>query len=93
MSFIRATAIRALRTAAQVAIGAIGSAAAFSDVRWDVVAGTVALSAILSVLSSIATGLPETTDGPETTAYAKAGPCEDCDDNAPHGANPELDEG
>jgi hypothetical protein len=62
MSFIKATFIRALRTAAQVAIGAIGAAAAFSDVRWDVVGGTVALAAILSVLTSIATGLPESNE-------------------------------
>lgn len=60
MTFVQALIIRALRTAAQVAIGAIGSAALWSEVSWSVVAGTVALATVLSVLTSIATGLPET---------------------------------
>lgn len=57
--FWKATGIRALRTACQVAIGAIGSATLIDDVNWMIVLSTVALSTILSVLNSIATGLPE----------------------------------
>lgn len=57
--FLQATGVRALRTACQVAIGAIGSASLIDEVNWMVVLSTVALSTILSVLNSIATGLPE----------------------------------
>lgn len=54
--------IRALRTAAQSAIGAIGATAIFSEVNWAVVGGTVLLSTILSLLMSIS-GIPEVEDG------------------------------
>lgn len=60
--FWKATGVRALRTACQVAIGAIGSASLLDEVNWMVVLSTVALSTILSVLNSIATGLPEVND-------------------------------
>lgn len=57
--FIRAAAIRAVRTVAQAAIGAIGSASVFGAVDWKVVASTALLAGVLSILTSIATGLPE----------------------------------
>ena len=59
MTFLHATIIRAIRTAAQTAIAAIGTTLMVQQVEWDVVAGTSALAALLSVLTSIATGLPE----------------------------------
>lgn len=58
-SFWRAALIRSARTLAQSAIAAIGSTAMLTEVNWGVVASTAALAAILSVLNSIATGLPE----------------------------------
>lgn len=57
--FFKATSIRALRTIAQTAIAVIGTSAVMSDVNWPMVLSASALSGILSVLTSIATGLPE----------------------------------
>ena len=59
MTFLHATVIRAIRTAAQSALAAIGTTAMVQQVEWEVVGGTAALAALLSVLSSLATGLPE----------------------------------
>lgn len=51
--------IRALRTVAQTAIATIGTTALFEEVNWAVVGSASLLAGILSVLTSIATGLPE----------------------------------
>lgn len=56
--WLRAAGIRAARTAAQSALAAIGAAAVFSAVDWRMVLSTAALSAVLSVLTSVA-GIPE----------------------------------
>ena len=63
--FWTAAAIRAVRTFAQAMIASIGSTALFSEVNWQVVASSAALSAILSILTSLATGLPEVDKLPE----------------------------
>lgn len=57
--FIVAALIRAVRTLAQTAIATIGTTALLSEVDWRVVASASVLAAILSILTSIATGLPE----------------------------------
>ena len=54
----KAAAVRAIKTMAQSAIGAIGAAALISDVNWIVVLSTAGLSGVISLLTSIA-GLPE----------------------------------
>ena len=59
IEFWRATSIRALRTICQTAIAMIGTSAVMTDVNWKMVLSASALSGILSVLTSIATGLPE----------------------------------
>lgn len=57
--FWHAALIRAIRTAAQTAIATIGTSAMLSEINWQVVASTTAVATILSLLTSIATGLPE----------------------------------
>ena len=57
--FIVAALIRAVRTLAQTAVATIGTTALMSEVDWKVVASASVLAAILSILTSIATGLPE----------------------------------
>jgi len=57
--FWRAAGIRALRTAAQTAIAAIGTAKIMTEINWMVVLSTTAVATILSLLTSIVTGLPE----------------------------------
>lgn len=56
--WLAAATIRAIRTAAQAAIGAIGAATVFAEVDWRVVGGTALLATIVSYLTSLA-GLPE----------------------------------
>lgn len=57
--FFLAAGIRALRTLAQTAVATIGTTALIEDVNWPVVASASVLAAILSILTSLATGLPE----------------------------------
>ena len=60
--FFIAAGIRALRTLAQTAIATIGTTALLEEINWAVVASASAVSAILSILTSIVTGLPEVED-------------------------------
>ena len=57
--FWKAAGIRALRTVCQTAIATIGTTALIEEVNWLVVGSSALLSGILSILNSIATGLPE----------------------------------
>lgn len=57
--FWKAAGIRALRTLCQTAVATIGTTALLSEVNWVQVISTAALAAILSILNSVATGLPE----------------------------------
>lgn len=58
-TFFKAALIRALRTIAQTAIATIGTSAVLSAVDWKMVLSASVLAGILSILTSIATGLPE----------------------------------
>lgn len=57
--FLKAALIRAVRTVAQTAAATIGTSAVLSEVDWRAVVSASVLAGILSVLTSIATGLPE----------------------------------
>lgn len=61
-NFIKAALIRSVRTLAQTAVATIGTSALLSEVNWIAVASASVLAAILSILTSIATGLPEVDD-------------------------------
>lgn len=65
-----AALVRAVKTAAQTAVGAIGATAIFTDVNWSVVGMTALLSFVLSLLTSVA-GLPEVDGGASVAKIAK----------------------
>lgn len=56
--WIKAAAIRAVKTVAQTAVATVGTSAILSAVDWKIVLSASLLAGLLSVLTSIA-GLPE----------------------------------
>lgn len=56
--WLKAAAVRAVKTVAQTAVGVIGSAAVLGAVDWRMVASAALLAGIISMLTSVA-GLPE----------------------------------
>lgn len=56
--WFKAAGIRALKTMAQSAVAVMSTAAIISEVDWKMVVSASVLSAVLSMLTSIA-GLPE----------------------------------
>lgn len=65
-----AAAVRAVKTAAQSALGTIGASVALGDVNWALVGSAAALAAVVSVLTSIA-GVPEVDGGASVAQIAK----------------------
>jgi len=57
--FWKAAGSRAVRTMAQTAIATMGTSAFMQDINWYLVGSASLLAGIISVLTSIATGLPE----------------------------------
>lgn len=62
--FWRAALIRAARTVCQTAIATIGTTAVLEEVNWLLVGSSAVLAGLLSILNSIATGLPEVDERP-----------------------------
>lgn len=58
-SFWYSAMIRSARTVAQTALATIGTSAALTEVNWQYVMSTALLAGLLSILTAIATGLPE----------------------------------
>ena len=58
VEWIKATAVRAIKTAAQTAGGMIIAGSAMNEVEWGYVASVSLVSAILSIVTSVA-GIPE----------------------------------
>jgi hypothetical protein len=58
MKWVKAAAVRAVKTIAQTAVAMIGTATVLAEVDYKIVISASILAGILSVLTSIA-GLPE----------------------------------
>lgn len=56
---IKAIVDRAFRTLCQSAVAGIGTATAMNEVNWKYVLSSSAIAAILSILTSVITSLPE----------------------------------
>lgn len=71
-NWLKAAAIRAVRTFAQTAIGMVTIGQAFVDVNWGYVLSVSGVAAVLSVLMSLA-GLPEVDpeDIPQQTEFSE----------------------
>ncbi len=57
-TWVRAAAVRAIRTIAQTAVATMGTSMVLDDVNWLMVGSASLLAGILSLLTSVA-GLPE----------------------------------
>lgn len=68
--WLKAASVRAVKTAAQAALGVIGASAIMGDVMWPMVGSAALLSAIVSYLTSIA-GIPEVDDGASVVEIVK----------------------
>lgn len=64
VKWVKSAGIRAVKTMAQSAIGAIGAAVTLGAVDWRIVGSTAVLAGVVSVLTSVA-GIPEVSGAEE----------------------------
>ncbi len=57
--FWKAAAVRSIKTVCQTAVAMMGTAVVLEDVAWLQVLSASVLAGILSILTSVAAGLPE----------------------------------
>lgn len=60
--WVKAAAVRAVKTVAQTSVATIGTSAVMGEVNWVMVGSASLLAGILSLLTSVA-GLPEVAEG------------------------------
>lgn len=58
-NFAKCAGIRAIKTTCQTAVSLIPVGISINEVGWGAVIGTSILAGVLSILTSVATGLPE----------------------------------
>lgn len=61
-TFFKCAGIRAVKTICQTAVALIPVGISINEVSWGAVIGTSILAGVLSILTSVATGLPEVED-------------------------------
>jgi len=76
LAFWKGAGERAIKTAAQTAIGLMGTSALIEQVPWAIVASGTAMAVVLSLITSIGNasftaGLPTTAKGLEATTVGK----------------------
>ncbi len=59
--WLKAAAVRAIKTVSQTAIATIGTSAMICEINWKVVLSSALISGLLSILTSL-TGLPEVSE-------------------------------
>lgn len=62
LTWLAAAAVRALKTAAQAALGVMSAATLMGEVSWPMVGSAALFAAIFSLITSIA-GIPEIEEG------------------------------
>ena len=61
VAWMKAAAVRAVKTMAQTAVAVIGTGAVISAVDWKMVVSSAVVAGIVSILTSVA-GIPEVTE-------------------------------
>lgn len=62
IKWVKAAAVRAVKTVAQTAIATIGTSAVMGEVNWMAVGSASLLAGVVSILTSVA-GIPEVQEG------------------------------